>query len=273
MASGISFSGLSSGLDTENIIRQLMQIERMPIQRMEVKKSHYNTEQKIWGQLNTKLKAFDTAMADLKLDATFNSKTATSSDESIITATGDSTAVNATYNIEIQQLAKTDIYASSGTFDNSLDNSGLLTITAGAETLDVSLAATDGVDTIAQKINDAVTQKRDTDSSFEGVTANVIDGRLVIESVNTGSDGALSFADDQGGLITSELDFANNQLQANQDAKVDINGILVQRSSNTITDAIAGVTLNLHKANPGSTETIEVNNNTEKSTKSVKKKG
>jgi flagellar hook-associated protein 2 len=113
-----------------------------------------------------------------------------------------------------------------------------------------------------------------------GVTATIInDGttnRLVLSSKTSGSVGDISVAvtdDGSGGThALSGLDSASLiQTQAADDAMLAINGIAITRSSNTITDAIEGVTLNLTKgtlATPG-TAILTVANNTAATTSAI----
>ncbi|GAX88902.1 flagellar filament capping protein FliD [Effusibacillus lacus] len=273
MSNGISFTGLSSGLDWNSLVNQLMEIERLPLQRMETQRSNYSSEKSIWQQINTKLSAFDTALADLKLDATFNSKKVISSKEEIVKGTADSTAVNGKYTVEVVSMAKVDRYVSDTTF-TTLGSSGNLTINVGAESLSISLAAGDDANAVATKINQAVSNKKISDTTFKGVTATVVGGRLMIEGVNTGAANTLSFTDDQGGVLVGDLGFydsAANRLQTAADSHIKVNGLDVYSDSNEVKNALSGVTLTLVKQSLGETATIEVKNDVEKTTAAVQK--
>src|SRR4051794_15881474 len=60
------------------------------------------------------------------------------------------------------------------------------------------------------------------------------------------------------GLSTDGGTTLKRPLAAPQDAKIAIDGTTITRSSNTIADAIDGMTLNLFQADPGTTVTVEV---------------
>jgi len=65
MVQGISFDGLASGLNTQEIIEQLMEIERQPIRRYEVQKDQALLEKEIWQEVNTQLSTLDQNMSAL----------------------------------------------------------------------------------------------------------------------------------------------------------------------------------------------------------------
>ena len=82
-----SLSGLASGLDTNTIISQLMQLERIPYQKLEQKQSTLSSKQSIFRSINTKLNTLRTAAEDLLLKSNFNLRSATVSDETVLRAT------------------------------------------------------------------------------------------------------------------------------------------------------------------------------------------
>lgn len=82
----IYFSGIISGIDTEELIRQLMNIERRPIRLMQQKVSRIEEQQSAWRDVNTRLSNLETKLKDL-LDANlYSAMKASSSDEKVATA-------------------------------------------------------------------------------------------------------------------------------------------------------------------------------------------
>jgi flagellar hook-associated protein 2 len=121
----------------------------------------------------------------------------------------------------------------------------------------VSVVASDTLQDIAGKINGA---------SGIGVLASVVDNRLILKSRTTGTSGAINIDADPDGVLSS-LGVVNpgtttpkNVLQAAQDAVLTVDGLTVTRSSNTVTDVIPGVTLEL-RAVTSSPVTVTVSRN------------
>jgi len=84
-----------------------------------------------------------------------------------------------------------------------------------------------------------------------GVTASIIDYHLVLSRNETGINSQIELSDTAGGLLTTELGLLNadgtfqHELVAPQDAQFSIDGLTVTRHSNTVSDAIGGITLTL----------------------------
>jgi flagellar hook-associated protein 2 len=141
----------------------------------------------------------------------------------------------------------------------------------------VSLTETvDGTKTIGDMLNDISTAFSATGRS---VTASIVGGQIQLTD-NNGGDSGLSFsmsANNESGVADptagANVSFgATNvtatgrarQLSAGSDAKIMVNGVLVTRNTNTISDAITGVTLNLQQAEVGTTIPVAVSLDTSK---------
>ena len=123
-----------------------------------------------------------------------------------------------------------------------------LTITQGASTWNVSINAGSDANTIASAING---------TSGIGVTASVVGGKLRLDAGASGAAG--DFTVSSSGSLASDLGLA--QTTTGQDAQFDVNGTSYTRSSNTVTDVITDVSLNL-LASTGPAVTLTVNNGT-----------
>src|SRR5947209_8579173 len=73
--SPITFGGLASGLDTNSIISQLVQIERQPITQLQTQIKNYNTQKSILSDITTKLGAFNTAVGALSTASAVQGRT------------------------------------------------------------------------------------------------------------------------------------------------------------------------------------------------------
>jgi len=103
---GIRMSGLVSGLDTESIIKELMSAQTLKKTNLENSKKKLEWKQDKWKDLNTKIYKFYTDFSSkMKLASTYNSKKATSSNESKVKLTANSNAATGDNKIEVESLA------------------------------------------------------------------------------------------------------------------------------------------------------------------------
>lgn len=104
--SSIRFSGLASGMDTESIVKQLMQIETSKVNKIKQQKEKLEWKRDSYRAVNTSLLSFRNTLTNMKLSTSYRVRTTTSSDEAKITATANSTAGIGSFNIsQVKQLA------------------------------------------------------------------------------------------------------------------------------------------------------------------------
>ncbi len=240
-------SGIATGLDTETLIQQLMAIERRPLVLMQERKNLLQQQRDAWRDINTRLNTLRERMADLSRIDLYERRTATSSVTDVATVTAAREAAEARYNINVINLAeahrvRSEQFVEDGQLKD-LDLEGTARIGLGTELKAIEVVKGDTVADVARKINEA----------DAGVTARVVDGHLVIEAKETGAANEIQFQHDSGDALWRELGIvdagdaviAANVLQEAQDAKFTVDGIEIERSSNTIDDVLAGVTLRL----------------------------
>ncbi len=205
----ISFGGLATGMDTNSIVDQLMEIERLPIKRLEADKVWFSKRETAYTSLHNRLRGFLSSIEKLGStdDLLKKSVTATSKDNFSVSAAPDALP-GASYQVEVVSLAQVQKDVSQGYVDKTAQNfgTGELSLTVGdndavAITIDETNNSLYGM---MQAINDA----------DAGVNASIInDGtgspyRLVL----TGDDVATNFS------MTSNLPTFNgdisSQLQA-----------------------------------------------------------
>jgi len=240
----ITFSGLATGLDTDSIITQLMELERAPITRLETKKTEATERLEAYAQFKTTLDDLKSAVSAMTLTSQVRSTSVSLSDSAPFTATS-ANASSGSYNIAVKQLAQVQKTISDGwaSQTDALLGTGTFTLTNGTENTVINVDATNNsLSGLAAAINE---QSGDT-----GIKATLInDGsatpyRLVL----TGADSSTSFSVSSNLLAAdgiTPISFATTQTQTAQQAKVMVDGIEVVSSSNTISGAISGVTLNL----------------------------
>lgn len=103
-SSGLSFAGISSGLDTTAIIDAIIEVERLPIVRLEQRKLDEQNQLALLTNVKVKLASLQSALQRLTLRGTINAKQATSSSEAVSAVAG-SAAVNGVYKVTVSQLA------------------------------------------------------------------------------------------------------------------------------------------------------------------------
>lgn len=278
---GISSAGIGSGLDVNGIVASLMKQEQRPLTASQAQETKVQAQLTAYGTLKSSLAGFNSALAALSAPSNFSSQTANLSDNTSMRAIADSTATPGGYAINVSQLAQSAKVASAG-FANLTDQvgAGAMTIefgtyTSATNTFTTSPSKASKVITI-DATNNTLSGIRDAiNTSNAGVTATIVnDGstsgnRLVITSTDTGSTNSIkiSTADNDGNNLDnaglSRLAYdpagtlgAGKNLSSIQDAKdalLTVDGIPIKKSTNAVSDAILGVTLNLTKVSAADT--------------------
>jgi flagellar hook-associated protein 2 len=250
----ISFGGLASGMDTNSIIEQLMNVERAPVVSMETDKTWLSNKLNAYKEFDTFLKNFKDTVGNLTGRDQYNQSTVTQSSDEFFTATSSVDALTDTsYRVEVIDLAQRQKSFTVGFESKTTSDFGTgdLKITVGGVHHVVEIDVEDNsLEGIMNAINDADI----------GVNATIInDGsatpyRLTI----TGSDVGTDFTVDSTGLAGgSTLGTITNSQDA-QPAHIKVDNIDIYSESNTIEEAIPGVTLDLLKAEAGEINTIKI---------------
>lgn len=251
----LSSSGIGSGLDINGLVQQLVNAEKAPKTAL-LDQAEAGVQAKVsaLGSLRSALDAFRSSLSNLENLDSFRGRSVTQSGTDYLAATAAASAVPGSYEVSVDQLATSQKLASR-VFASTTDpvGTGTLTIVDGADAFSVSITdQNSSLTDIAAAINEA--------ADNPGVVAAVINGvdgaQLVLSSTSTGADHGLVVTQSggDGGLAALTYDPANGQtnlteLQAPQNAKVTIDGIAVESSSNSIGDAIGGLSLDLQAPN------------------------
>lgn len=250
---GISMTGVGANLDVNNIVSKLMESENAPLELLKAKETSYNAKVSAYGTISSALSTFQTALKALGASA-LNAQTATSSSATVLSVTAGSTATPGNYAIEVTQLAQRHKLAAVTGLPNTTSalGSGTMSIQIGGKaavnipTADYSL----------QGLTNAI------NAAGAGVSATIInDGttnRLVVTATDSGSANAITINAGGGLAQFASSDPNMAQQQAPLDAKLTIDNIAVTKSSNTITDAVTGLTLNLSQTNVGSKVNVAI---------------
>lgn len=265
----ISSAGIGSGLDVSSIVTQLMSIEKQPLTQLQTKATSLQTKLSGYGSVKAALSGLQDAAAKLLDTSSWKAKTFSSNNASAVTGSATTGALATSFGLKINDLAQVQSARSAGIATGSqIGSAGRLDIqlgewsgsnfTAGSgSSVSVNVSATDTLTDIATKIN----------SAGSGVTAVVVksgtNDQLLLRGNTTGAasgfqvksfdGGGTAITDGTTGVGKLAYDFSSSssafygmtQTQAAQDANIEIDGIAVVSASNTVSNAVPGVTLDL----------------------------
>lgn len=267
----ISSPGIGSGLNIQSIVSQLVAVESQPVQLLQQKTATLQTKMSVFAQIKSQLATVQDAAKALMDASTWDTKSFTSSSTSAVTGSATSSALASSFKVEISKLAteqaiKTAAVTTStfsppgGTLSIQLgqwDASGKFTA-GSAAAVPVTINAGDSLTIIAASINEL--------KASTGVTATVVTTgttqQLVLRGTATGaqngfqvtaSAGLETFGypttpavlDGDGAVVTPPVFAGMSKIQDAIDAELTVDGIDVTSASNTVTDVVPGVTLNL----------------------------
>ena len=265
----ISSPGLGSGLDVDSIVKQLVAIERKPIEALAAQKTTLQEKLSSFGLLQSYAVNIQDAAGVLAKASLWQQTTATSSDKAAVAASSSTTAVPGNYNVEVTQLAQAQALASRQ-YAAATDpvGTGTLRIELGGWTagglpfvpqnpptqVDIPInVGENSLESVRAKIN----------ASNAGVSASIIrdsgGAKLVIRSNATGLQQSMRISavpadppTTPGGPTLNELVFDNpagsatmTQSLPPRDAAAIVNGLPVTSPSNTLSNVVEGVTLTL----------------------------
>ncbi|KAB2332674.1 flagellar filament capping protein FliD [Bacillus mesophilum] len=102
----IRFGGIASGLDTESIIKDMMRVERLPVDKLKQKKQTIEWQRDSYREMNLLLTSFRDKTLNMRLQSTYTTKITNSSNADKVTATAQSTSGNVSYTLsKVKQLA------------------------------------------------------------------------------------------------------------------------------------------------------------------------
>jgi len=273
MATNVSFSGLGSGIDFSVIRDAILDQRARPVSQMQSKVGDYNSRIEALKQLNTALATLTGASEALTNRDLGTGRSVSTGDATVMTATANSAANLGNYDIAITRLASNLAQASK-----SFSSSSAAVLDGGAATATFELrkgGASEGATITIDSTNNTLAGLRDAiNAANAGVTASIIDvngdgtgQQIVLNSKDLGASGRVEIVEttSTGTLAVLNLRSLNppDGDFTKLDASLTVNGLNITRSTNTISDAVAGVTLNLKKtgaATIGVTQSTEIEN-------------
>lgn len=251
----ISSLGIGSGLDLNGLLDKLTKAEQQRLTPYTTQQTSYNAQLTAYGTLKGSLEKFDNLSKELAKPTFFNNTTASKHDQFAITTTDKAVAGN--YIVEVQKLAQPQTLTTQASITNQTEKLGTpgsidrsFTITAGDPQKEVKIPLSDDQTSLVE-MRDAINNAK------AGVNASIMrvgdnDYQLAISSTATGEKNTVSVQvsnDDKLGAILNYDPAAKSnamkQTVAGQDAEVLVNGTKIKRSTNSIADALQGVTIDL----------------------------
>nr|WP_308530850.1 flagellar filament capping protein FliD [uncultured Serratia sp.] len=251
----ISSLGIGSGLDLNGLLDKLSKAEQQRLTPYTTQQTSYNAQLTAYGTLKGSLEKFDNLSKELAKPTFFNNTTASKHDQFAITTTDKAVAGN--YSVEVLKLAQPQTLTTQAPVTDQTEKLG----TAGSSDRSISITAGNPPKNVNIPLSDdqtSLVEMRDAiNNAKAGVNASIMrvgdnDYQLALSSTTTGEKNTISVQvnnDDKLGAILNYAPTAKSnamkQTVAGQDAEVLVNGTKIKRSTNSIADALQGVTIDL----------------------------
>lgn len=278
----IRFGGLASGIDTEGIVRQLMNLEHTKLDRFNQQKQLLEWKQADYRSVNNQLRSFrEGPNFNLKLQGTYMTKTATTTNDSLFNVTATNTAATGNYTFEVKQLAKgvtVEGFPTQTIAEFFADSEEPVTFsfkgTADGEARTVTVNKTDQMADIANKINQL--------SDDTGVKALYDKGLNVffMYTEETGDKVQIEITDDKSGFLGGALGLKNGAealgvidgesviIGRGTNAQVSFNDVDLEFASNKF--EFISLNFDLKKVSLGEKVNVQVTNNVDKVVDEIK---
>jgi len=213
-----STSRTSSSLDVAGIVSSLMEAENVPVNKLDNKISKSSVRITALGQIKSQLSTLKSSLVDLQTPANFSKQAAKFSTTSVATAEFTATATASSYQMEVTTLAQPTIWNVSGF---STSESALAWYNAdGQSSLRTAITGADA-------------------TVFQSTSGSYV---LSLKSKTLGTNFSFNLSDAD---IAAGITKPATAYQTATNAVFKLNGVEFTRSSNTVSDAITGITLNL----------------------------
>lgn len=238
-----NFLGVGSGLPFDQWLADERKGITQKLNPYLQKQSTYKGQISAWGSISSSLSTLKDNLGKLQ-DEGFNGVSV--SDNKTFKATAGSSAIPNSYSIAVEQLAKAhELRVTHSSRETPLGKSNAtvkITMEGSDKPFEVKLKPDEtSLDQIAKKIN---AQNGDVVAGV--VTIKDGEHKLVLTSKKTGEAGEMTIEVTGDATVKDKLEKADEET-APQNAKIWLNGKEIERSSNTISDLITGVTLELRE--------------------------
>ena len=265
MATGLA--GIFTSIDTDVLVARTIAIERVPLDRLAVKRATYEAKKTVIESIETRFGHLQDMVDDLKDISNLRGVSAASTDHDTVAVSADAGATEGVYQIEVNRLATSERHVHDGiaTRDTALGAAGQFVYTYNGQTRTIQTTDTTTLEELVGLINN--------DSGNPGVTASVLEYEqnpsqvfhLVLAGADSGSDyqieidNSTNLAGFQPNKWTETLDAVDAQIRVDGYPAGD----WITKSSNSITDVIPGVTLDLKDVTGATPVTVTMTRSTQ----------
>jgi flagellar hook-associated protein 2 len=255
--SSATTSGSTTSIDVASIVSQLMTVANKPLDTLKGQISTENLKISDLGTLKSKLANFQSVLKTFQSSSSYNTTAASSSDEMIATATSNNGTSLGRYSLSISQTAEATNISKTGytsaTAPVTLDAGGfVLTVNGTSYASNVPNTGTKGttaaISTSSPTLDDVKTWINSLASNLNlnlkasTVQTSASGYALVVAGTQTGSANSFSFSGLDTASSVTKPTVVNSSAR---DAILSVNGLSITRSTNTISDVVNGLTINL----------------------------
>lgn len=247
---GIRITGMASGLNTEQIIKDLMKVQREPVNRLTRSKIYTEWKRDAYREMNTLLADLQNSLKNLRLSSSFQKKIASSENDGVVSAAVRGVPSLSSYTVEVEKLAVAGtppmVQFDTGVTDSKqkIGGSGFtIKLQKGTnpdgtpKEVSITVSADSTIDSMISNIN----------NSNIGVKATFFNGKLVLTS--TDDDTFSMDVSDSGSNMLNLTSGPSSAKQGGSPAKVKINGVEYESATNTF--SFDGIEFTLKQENIG----------------------
>ena len=276
--STINFSGIASGIDTNALIDATSAAtRRQKVTPKTTKIEELTATNTAFDELKTRLRTLKTLAEGMgTINGGIVAKSATSSSESVVTASVRNGALNGAYDVEVLSLAKTASYSFNYAYSSTSETlfgageTGTVSFDFGdtsAESVSVNVTSNMTVSEFINAFNNASSR-----AEASVVQVSPTDYRILITTKTSGTDSGAILNPVVSGTGPTKITTGDVTSSAATDASFRINGIgPFTRQSNTINDVISQVTFNLLGINSPSTAKVTISDDPDTSVAAMRK--
>ncbi len=269
--------GVGSGLLTSDLVEQIIEAERAPVEaRLDNKQAIAEAKISAYGEITSALSTFDNVLQSLKLPSTFNASTVSSTNDATVSGTASSVASEGNYTVNVSQLAQAHSIA-SGSYEEltSTVGTGVLNFRFGTTTYGES-GSYDGFEVnadatsktiVISSANNTLSGVRDAVNKANfGVQASIVDDgsgyRLVFSGKNSGADNSIEITA-SGTDSLKALNYNATSQNANLTARTATSSLDISSGAGLDTDNLAfilayqGMNMNVNVPSSGGIATTE----------------
>ncbi|WP_019647161.1 flagellar filament capping protein FliD [Novispirillum itersonii] len=272
-----SYSQNRNDFDTDSLVEAAVAARLTRADTLSTKVTANETKIAAYQEMQTLLQTMQTSLSKLRSEpgtsgrsndvfrdrsAYVTSSTSTTASTILSATVADGTDLG-THSLEVLQIAKAERLGSGSISGRTtaLGYSGTFTLGAGTASASVTVTETMTLDDLVTAIN--------AQSTASGVKASVVkvsDGDYMLTLTASATGQSITLTSGSGDDVMTALGVTDSSgdaavvLQAAQSAKLVVDGVTVERSSNSIDDVIDGVSLTLYRAEEGNSLTLEVEN-------------